>query len=230
MRIHSKAASLVWKAVIVFFAAYGLLDGSGILAGHYLTSFPYMFTNISNIFALVYFFCAVVWLIVNYRDETKVTFAPMFKYMALMPLLVTMLIAHFLLFDTLFQNGSIVWHLVWLHYVVPIMSLLDWLLFDEKGKMRAWNPFVWMAVPIAYLAFMFIYVGVFGGYMGGGTTADITRYPYTFFDPEINGVGGVVAICVAMIGAFLVLGFVIFGIDKLLGRVSAKRTADKNVG
>ena len=52
MYIRNKAASAIWKLVLVAVATYGLLDGSGILAGHYLEGFPHMFTNVSNIFAI----------------------------------------------------------------------------------------------------------------------------------------------------------------------------------
>ena len=61
--------------------------------------------------------------------------------------------------------------------------------------------------------------------MGGGTTADISRYPYTFLDPGISGVGGVALFIVAMIVAFVVLGYLIFAIDKVLGRAANRKSA-----
>jgi hypothetical protein len=60
--------------------------------------------------------------------------------------------------------------------------------------------------------------------MGGGTTGDQTRYPYTFLDPAISGVGGVVTFCAAMFVAFLVLGYILFGIDRLLARMGSRHT------
>ena len=217
MRIKSKALSVAWKLLLVAFATFGLLDGSGILAGHYESGFPHMFTNISNLFAWGYFLVAAIWM--ARRNSSTETAAPAcnVKYTATISLLVTMLIAHFLLFDAMFQNGQLVVHLVILHYIVPIMALLDWLLFDEKGKMVIWGPLAWMSLVLAYLAFTMVGVGVFGMYLGGGTTADISPYPYTFLDPTISGVGGVAIFCVIMIAAFLALGFVLYGIDRLMG-------------
>jgi hypothetical protein len=218
MRIRSKLFSIVWKVVLLVVGAWGLLDGSGILAGAYKDGFPHMFTNISNLFAWGYFACAVTWLIIRRDDPKAVTFAPPAKYTATISLLVTMLIGHFMLQDALWEGGQLVMHLVVLHYVVPIMTLLDWLLFDEKGKMPAWGPLAWLSLVLVYLAFVMVAVGVFGVYMGGGVTADISPYPYTFLDPAISGVGGVAGFCVAMLAAFVALGYVIFGIDRLLGR------------
>ena len=222
MCIRSKAASIAWKVAIVLFGTYGLLDGAGILAGRYLDAFPHMFTNISNLFAWTYFVCAIVWLATHLGDRDAVTFFPAAKYTATMSLLVTMLIAHFLMFDTLVQDGVLQVHLLVLHYIVPTMTLLDWLLFDEKGKMPAWGPFSWLSLVLAYLVVVMILVGMFGIYMGGGTTGDVTMYPYTFLDPSISGAGGVAAFVAAMVVAFVTLGYALFGIDRALARLANK--------
>ena len=222
MRVKSKALSIAWKLALLAFATWGLLDGSGILAGHYLSAFPNMFTNVSNLFAWAYFACAAVWLVVRRADDDAVTFAPTVKYTAMVSLVVTMLIAHFMLFDAMFQNGQLVLHLVVLHYVVPIMALLDWLLFDEKGRMPLWGPLAWMSLVLAYLAVVMVRVGLLGHDMGGGTTADVTRYPYTFLDPALSGAGGVALFCLSMLVAFVALGFVMVGIDRLLARIARR--------
>ncbi len=216
MRIKSRALSIAWKAILVVVGTYGLLDGSGILAGAYTPNFPHMFTNVANIFAVGYFVLAIIKLLASGDDGRP--FAPVCKYTATISLLVTMLIAHFMLFNTLFDNGQLVLHLFAMHYVTPVMSILDWLLFDEKGKMPAWGPFAWLWLVLAYLVFTMVAVGVFGIYMGGGSTGDITNYPYTFLDPAISGVGGVAVFCGGMLVVFIVLGYVLFGIDRLLGR------------
>ncbi len=222
MRIRNKMASVVWKVVLLAFGTYGLLDGAGILAGAYTPAFPHMFTNVSNLFAWAYFLIATIWLVRNREDEEAVTFAPQVKYTATISLLVTMLIAHFLLFDAMFKDGQLVWHLVFLHYVVPIMTLLDWALFDEKGKMPVWGPLAWMSLVVVYLAVVMIGAGPLGLNLGGGTTADVTRYPYTFLDPALSGVGGVVAFCGVMLVAFVALGYVLFGLDRLLARLDRR--------
>lgn len=136
--------------------------------------------------------------------------------------MVTMLIGHFMVFDAMVQNGHIVWHLVVMHYIVPVMSLLDWLLFDEKGKMPLWGPFAWISLGVGYLGFTMIAVGIFGVFMGGGTTAEITPYPYTFLDPSIAGAGGVALFSAAMVAGFIVLGYIILIADRVLARFSSQ--------
>lgn len=222
MRMKNKTASIAWKVVLLVAGAYGLLDGAGILAGAYDANFPHMFTNVSNLFAWGYFLFATIWLVRNRDDDGATTFAPVAKYTATISLLVTMLIAHFMLFDAMFKDGQLVWHLVALHYVVPLMTLFDWVLFDEKGKMPVWGPLAWMSLVTAYLVIVMVGAGPLGIFLGGGTTADVSRYPYTFLDPEISGVGGVAAFCGAMLVAFIVLGYVLFGLDRLFAKFGAR--------
>lgn len=216
MRIENRKMSIIWKIAILIIGLWGLLDGAGFLAGQYTSNFPHMFTNISNMFAWCYFACAVVHMMRNKEDSD--TFAPFFKYTATISLLVTMIIGHVMLFNALVQDGHIVWHLIVLHYIVPIMTLLDWLLFDKKGEMPVWGPLTWESLALGYLAFSMIAVGVFGIYMGGGTTADVTDYPYTFLDPQIVGVTGVVGFCAGMVVLFVVLGYLLYGTDHLMAR------------
>ena len=148
---------------------------------------------------------------------------PQAKYTAMVSLLITALIAHFMLFDAMFKDGQLVFHLVVLHYIVPAMAILDWLLFDEKGKMAVWGPFTWLSLAAVYLVVVMIGAGPLGLDLGGGTTAGQTRYPYTFLDPAISGVDGVALFIGAMVVAFVLIGYLIFGIDKAFGRV-ANRT------
>lgn len=217
MYIKNKTAAIIFKIAILVLGLWGLLDGAGILDGHYSTNFPHMFTNVSNMFNWLYFACAVVCMLTRSGDDERV-FAPLFKYTATISLMVTMLIAHFMLFGDMIKDGHVVTHLVLLHYLVPIMTLLDWLLFDPKGKMPVWGPFSWISLAVGYLAFVQVGVGVFGLCMGGGNTADISRYPYTFLDPAIAGAGGVAGFSAAMIAAFILLGFILCAIDRAMGK------------
>ena len=213
-----KTSMMIWKTLLLAVGFWGLLDGAGIIKGQYTPNFPHMFTNVSNLFAWGYFALALLSLIRHRKESEWKTFAPTAKYTATISPLVTMIIGHVMLSGALVQDGHIVWHLIVLHYVVPVMSLLDWLFFDKKGLMPAWGPFAWLSLVLGYLAFTMIAVSIFGVYMGGGTTADLTDYPYTFLDPAIVGVSGVASFCGAMVVLFVILGYVLYGIDHWLGR------------
>jgi hypothetical protein len=46
-------------------------------------------------------------------------------YAAIISPLLTMFIVHFMIFDAMFQDGKLVWHLMVMHYIIPCMALLD---------------------------------------------------------------------------------------------------------
>ena len=75
----------------------------------------------------------------------------------------------------------------------------------------------------AYLIVVMIGVGPLDLDLGGGTTAGVTKYPYTFLDPAISGVDGVAIFIGAMVVTFVVLGYLIFAVDRALGRVAKRK-------
>lgn len=124
------------------------------------------------------------------------------------------LVANFMLGGGL---GDIGWETICLHYVVPIMTLLDWLLFDPKGSMKKTDPLIWPLSMIVYFIFVMVMVYVFGVSMG--STLNIgSRFPYPFIDVDVLGVPQVALTAVIMIVAFVVLGYVLFALDRLLGK------------
>ena len=218
MRIQSKTASLVWKALIVVIGLVGIAIGSGMLSGNLDPRAFQMFTTLSNLLAIVYFFMALV--VLGARGNGAPTFAPMVKQIVTMGVTVTFLIAHFMLFNLLFTDGVLNVDMLILHYIVPIMSILDWLLFDEKGKMPAFAPFAWLVLPIIYLAASEVAVNVCG--LSVGLDSSTHGYPYPFLDAVSLGWPRVIGFICLMVAAFLALGYVWRAIDSLLARAGRK--------
>jgi hypothetical protein len=103
------------------------------------------------------------------------------------------------------------------HYVVPIMVIADWLLFDQKGVMKKLDPVKWLVIPLAYLIFSLVRAQ-FGTFPGTKS-----RYPYFFLDIDKYGVGRV-AVNVLLVGAgYAILGYVIYFIDLGLSKVLVKK-------
>jgi hypothetical protein len=108
-----------------------------------------------------------------------------------------------------------------LHYIVPLMTLADWLLFDKKGGFKKSSPFVWLAIPAAYLLFSLIRAH-FATYYNGG------RYPYFFINIDTYGIERV-AWNVLVLGAFLlVIGYCFYALDWGLARLAKKAKSKRN--
>ncbi len=141
------------------------------------------------------------------------------KHSFMMGVMVTMLVYHFVLrpyieqsglpYDTLGPGDLLV------HYFIAIMAVLDYLLFDEKGKFKLWDPLLWALLPLAYLAFIFIYTnagGSFLNYFGNSES------PYFFLSIKTLGLVGVARWVGGITAIFLTVAYGLVGLDYLLGR------------
>ncbi|WP_246595825.1 Pr6Pr family membrane protein [Actinoplanes auranticolor] len=98
-----------------------------------------------------------------------------------------------------------------LHTVVPLLAVLDWLLFDERGRFRWRHALYWLAFPLGYLAFALI----------RGLVVD--RYPYPFIDVGDLGYDGVSISSAGFAAAFWILGLLFVAIDHWSGRLLRRR-------
>jgi hypothetical protein len=94
-----------------------------------------------------------------------------------------------------------------LHTVVPLLAVLDWLLFDERGRFRWRHALYWLAFPLGYLAFALIRGLIVG------------RYPYPFINVNELGYDGVSVSSLFFAVAFWVLGLLFVAIDRFGGRL-----------
>ena len=85
------------------------------------------------------------------------------------------------------------------HAVVPVLAVLDWMLFMPHGRLRAVHAVEWLVYPALYAVFIFIRAEAAPPFYG------TTRYPYPFIDADILG-GWVALIVIAMAVGFYALG------------------------
>jgi len=89
-----------------------------------------------------------------------------------------------------------------LHTVVPLLAVLDWLVFDARGRFRWRDAGYWLAYPLAYLAFALI------------RGAIVDEYPYPFLDVTQLGYRGVTITALVFAVAFWLLGLLFVLIDQ----------------
>lgn len=212
MYFQNRVFSGAFKLLIAVTGLAGLLLSMGVLEGQLdFTAFRY-YTNLSNLLCVLYFFISGLWVLRGHT-EGRTTWQPVLKGVVTMGITVTMLVAHFLL-GQLFDQVSAVYQfsLVLLHYVVPVLTLLDWALFDRKGQIKPSHPLLWLVFPLVYLGWVEVYAlfnqGVFMG----------SRFPYPFLDVDQFGVRTVVLTVVVLVLAFTALGYLFYWIDHMLGK------------
>ncbi len=91
-----------------------------------------------------------------------------------------------------------------LHYVMPPLFVLDWLLFVPKGEIGWRNGVGSLAYPTAYLAWTLAH-GAFAGW-----------YPYPFIDVSKLGYGRMLLNSAGLILAFLAVELLLVALDRLI--------------
>ncbi|MBW4692456.1 MAG: Pr6Pr family membrane protein [Lyngbya sp. HA4199-MV5] len=93
-----------------------------------------------------------------------------------------------------------------LHYVVPALYLIEWLLFTPKGYLRWKDAVRWLVFPLAFVAWALFWGAIFG------------FYPYPFIDVAKLGYPQVLVNSGFMAIGFLVVGLLLVAIDRRLGK------------
>lgn len=99
-----------------------------------------------------------------------------------------------------------------LHYVTPVMAVIDWLVFDRTAPRPRWAAAAaWLAYPAAYLVFALVRGALL-------PPQAWKRYPYPFLNVDTLGYGGVSLMAVALAVCFGLLGCGLIALHHLAGR------------
>ena len=202
--------SVIFKLSLVTAALLGIAIQIGLFSGELRLTVLNYYTLMTNMLCAAYFFCAMV-----YEANKGGTLMPMLKGAVVQGIAVTGLVYHFLLSGSFQMQGSLSLSNMLLHYAVPVMSVMDWLLFSEKGRYTRRAPFVWLLLPDGYFVYAVIRVAL-GASIGYGGS----RYPYPFINADALGWKQVLVNGAVLNLFFILLGFVFVTLDHLLARRS----------
>lgn len=170
-----------------------------------LNFFSY-FTNLSNLFA------ALVLLLGTFNICTR-RGPPndLIRAAAVVNMVVVGVVFAVLLRET--DLGSLLpWINFVLHYVMPCVMVIDWLLQPPRTQLRARQLLLVLVFPVFYLA----YVLVRGSIRGW--------YPYPFLNPDnLGGYAGVAAYGVGISATFLAAGWALLALGNWRRRAAPAR-------
>lgn len=107
-----------------------------------------------------------------------------------------------------------------LHRIVPVMVLVDFLLFDEHRRFKASYPLLWLVYPPLYLAFVLVRAWWMPG---SGPGVNGSAYPYGFLDLPVIGWPQFGVSCLKVLAVFLAAGAVVCLLDRALPQRSLVR-------
>lgn len=212
-RIFAISAAISWFAIGLGFVlnvfnvypepvvepfAYGNNpDGIDGLIGRTIDFFSY-FTYLSNIIVAI-----VLTMLARNVNRHGAVFATL-RMDSLVMISVTGLIYYLLLAADANPQGLQIVSNALLHYIIPILTVVVWLLIGPRGLFRLWSVFAALIIPILWAAYAMV------------RGAIIDAYPYGFLNAQELGLGTALTNIggVAILG--IVMGVIYWAIDRLL--------------
>lgn len=210
--IRSRNLRITFQILYCVLAVLGFVAQLGLFQGVLNRSYLVFYTNLSNLLCMLFMFESLARTLSD--KETK-DFLPGLKFVFMIMILVT-----FILYNALLANyPSIFAYFASLknglnHCVLPILFVLDWFLFYERGKVRWTWPLLSILPPFFYVAYILIRTKLLE--VTGRRAAVI--YPYYFLNLENLGWAGFLRWMAILLVAFLILGYVLCLLDQWLGK------------
>ena len=141
--IRNPKTRLIFQGVYCALAVVGFLAQLGLFQGVLNRNYLVYYTNLSNLLCMLFGFCSLAHLL-----RGQESFAPALKFAFSIMILVT-----FILYNGLLANyPSIIAYFSSLknglnHCILPILFVLDWLLFYRRGKTKWTYPLLAMVPP-----------------------------------------------------------------------------------
>lgn len=170
------------------------------------------FTNLSNYLCIGIVFAELIQTAKKNADS-YVSAAPFLKFIGVLAILLTFLVFNFLLAGQPDRDPQDNWRVrsICFHVILPIMYVLDWLLFYEHKKVRWFYPLASVIFPVLYVVFVYIRAAI----LNFNPEAPYI-YPYFFLNLETQGIAGVAKWVAILFAGFIALGYIFYGIDKLI--------------
>lgn len=214
--IKNRTAQLIFLTIACTIGLLGIVASFGLFNYTFSWDFYIFFTNISN-YLCVGVLMAELIQTAKKKTDSYVSVNPLIKFIGMLGILLTFLVFNIMLAPARdarlnFAVGSICFHVL-----IPVLYIADWVLFYERKKVKWTYPLLSALFPLAYVGFVFSHAASLNFdstiHFGNSTTPLI--YPYFFLNIDDLGFLGVIKWVGILLTAFVVLGYIFFGLDKL---------------
>lgn len=101
------------------------------------------------------------------------------------------------------------------HTLSPILVILDYLIFDEKGHFKWYYPFIWLIQPLNYIVYVYTYSKLGGKFYSIGGSK---KFAYFFLDYDQLGYIGVVKWLLFIGGGILLIAELLVFCDNRMSK------------
>ena len=223
--MKSRTAQLIYQTVYCTLGLVGCVSCFGIFDNIHVIRWDFYvhFTNISNFLCIGVMLASLIQT-AKKKEDSFVSAAPALKFIGMLGILLTFLVFNILLAGAEGRDPQANWRVgsLLFHVVLPILYIADWFLFYERKQCKWYYPLVSIVFPLGYIVFLLIQAIIlkFDASILIPTTTTPLIYPYFFVNLDTQGVSGVLMWIGILSAAFVVIGFVFFGLDKLGKKIS----------
>lgn len=209
--IKNRISQIIFQSFYCALALMGFLCSVGLFQAKFFGNFYVYFTNLSN------YICAAVMLLeliqgakAAQKGESGFASAlPVLKFFGLVMITITFVVFNFLLAKDRPIEKNLTASSIMFHQVLPVMYVIDWVLFYEHKKVKKSTPLLSLVIPLFYAVFVFIRAEIM--HREGEVV-----YPYFFLDVNKLGWGKVGIWIIVLIAAFIAVGYIFFALDKII--------------
>ena len=218
--IKNRTVQLMFQTAFCTLGILGIIASFGTFNYEFRSDFYVHFTNLSNYLCIAIMFVELIETIKKNKNQ-YVTKLPLLKFIGLLAILLTFIIFNFMLAGDREPRLNFYINSVLFHIIIPIMYFIDWILFYEHKKVKWYYPLVSVIFPVVYAIFIFIRAWI----LDFNPEAPYI-YPYFFLNVNELGVVGVIRWIVILSAVFIVIGYVIYGLDKIFKK---NNLSNKNI-
>ena len=218
--IKNRTAQLIFQTIYVTLGLVGCVASVGIFddVKHLRWDFYVHFTNLSNYLCLAVMVAGLIQT-ARKKEDSYVSAAPVAKFIGILGILLTFLVFNLMLAGAPERETQANWRVgsLLFHVVLPILYVADWFLFYERRKCKWYYPVASISFPVCYALFLLAQAVI----LNFDTTIKIVNtetpliYPYFFVNLDTQGVGGVLKWIGLFALAFLLVGYLFVGLDRL---------------
>ena len=218
--IKNRTAQLIFQTVYCTLGFVGCFASLGIFENiqQIRWDFYVHFTNISNFLCIGVMLAALIQT-AKKKEDSYVSAAPLLKFIGMLGILLTFLVFNLMLAGAAGRDPQANWRVGSLifHVTLPVLYIADWFLFYERKKCKWYYPIASIAFPLVYVVFLLVQAIIlkFDASVLIPTTSTPLIYPYFFVNLDTQGVTGVLMWIGILSAAFVAVGYLLFGLDKL---------------
>ena len=216
----NRTAQLIFQTIYVTLGLVGIVACLGIFDNINLIRWDFYvhFTNISNFLCFGVMLAGLIQT-AKKKENSYVSAAPLLKFIGMLGILLTFLVFNIMLAGAEGRDPQANWRVgsLCFHVILPILYIADWFLFYERKKCKWFYPVASIAFPLAYAIFLLIQAIIlkFDSSILIPSTTTPLIYPYFFVNLDTLGVSGVLMWIGILTVAFVAVGYLFFGLDRM---------------